>query len=114
RSRPLRWHVFLFSPFYVSFCRSFGSVRRLLLTVALLMSIHPALVLLMLFALPAVFVSSWRAGVERRTEAAAAPNARLARHLFDVGTMGGPAKEVRVDGTNDLIVHRRHEAWGAG
>ena len=65
------------------------------------------------FALPTVFVSSWRAGVERRTEETAAPSERLARHLFDIGTMAGPGKEIRVDGTKDLIVERRRDAWRA-
>ncbi len=111
RLQLLREQVFLLNHFYDSFFSSIGSVGRILITVALLMSINPALGLLTMFAVPAVLVSSWRASVERRTEEAAAPNSRLARHLFDIGTMAGPGKEIRVDGTNDLVVQRRDDAW---
>src|SRR6266508_3946981 len=50
--------------------------------VALLVSIHPALALLALFALPTVLTSTWRPAVERAAEERGAPSRRLARHLF--------------------------------
>ena len=45
--------------------RPCGWILRLGVTVVLLMSIHPALVLLAVFALPTVLTSTWRPGVER-------------------------------------------------
>jgi len=40
-----------------------GWILRLAVTIALLVSVHPALVLVTLFALPTVFTSTWRPGV---------------------------------------------------
>ena len=111
RLQLLREQVFLLNHFYEAFFSTVGMVGRIAITVVLLMSISPLLGLLIVFAVPSVWVSSWRAGVERRTEEAAAPNARLARHFFDLGTAAGPGKEIRVDGTNEMIVERRAGAW---
>ena len=55
-------------------------------TVALLASIHPALVLLAAFAIPTVVTSTWRPAVERVAQERAAPHDRLARHLFTTAT----------------------------
>ena len=77
RLQLLREQVFLLNHFYDAFFSTIGMVGRIVITVVLLMSINPLLVLLVAFAVPSVLVSSWRAGVERRTEEAAAPNARL-------------------------------------
>jgi ATP-binding cassette subfamily B protein len=111
RLQLLREQVFLLNHFYEAFFSSLGSVGRISITVVLLVSIHPALVLLTVFAIPPVVVSSWRAGVERRAEESAAAAARLARHLFDIGTSAGPGKEIRVDGTEARVVERRGAAW---
>ena len=77
----------------------------------LLASIHPLLVLLMLFALPAFWMSTWRPAVERRVEESVIANTRLARHLFVLGTTAPPAKEVRVTNTGDWLVAERRAAW---
>jgi ATP-binding cassette subfamily B protein len=60
-----------------------------------------------------VVVSSWRAGVERRTEESVAPNMRRSRHFFDLATAAGPGKEIRVTGTEQRLVARRRSAWDA-
>jgi ATP-binding cassette subfamily B protein len=111
RLQLLREQVFLLNHIYSSLFGALGSIGRLAITVALLMSIHPALAVLALFAVPSVFISSWRAGVERRTEERAAPDMRLARHLFDLGTAAGPGKEIRVGSTQQRLVDRRQDAW---
>jgi ATP-binding cassette subfamily B protein len=109
----LREQVFLLNHIYAAVFDGIGSVGRLAITVVLLMSISPVLVLLAAFAIPPILVSSWRAGVERRTEEGAGPDARLARHLFDLGTAAGPGKEIRVDGTEQLLVDRRDAVWSS-
>jgi ATP-binding cassette subfamily B protein len=113
RLQLLREQVFLLNHLYESLMSSVGSVGRIVITVALLASIHPVLVLLVVFAIPPAVVSTWRAGVERRTEENAAPKARLARHLFEVGTAAGPGKEIRVSRTEELLTTRRRDAWEA-
>jgi ATP-binding cassette, subfamily B, bacterial len=77
----------------------------------LLGSIHPALVLLLLFALPTLAVASWRPAVERAVEERSASHARLARHLFVLGTQAAPGKEVRVTGTGAWLIAQRRAAW---
>src|SRR5208337_4957163 len=86
---------------------------RLAVTVALLISIHPALALLAAFALPTVLASSWRPGVERAAEEQGAASNRLARHLFATATTAPPGKEVRVTGIGDRLVAGRRAAWQA-
>jgi ATP-binding cassette subfamily B protein len=111
RLQLLREQVFLLNHLYEAFMSTIGSVGRIVITVALLASIHPALGFLIVFAIPPAYVSSWRAGVERKTEERAAPRARLARHLFDVGTAAGPGKEIRVSRTEEMLTARRRDAW---
>src|SRR5262245_39596312 len=64
RLAMLRDQVFVLDHMYVSLFSTCGWILRLVVTVALLASIHVALVLLAVFALPTVFTSSWRPAVE--------------------------------------------------
>src|SRR5213595_2313842 len=45
-----------------------GWILRLAVTIALLVSVHPALALVAVFALPTVFTSTWRPGIERAAQ----------------------------------------------
>ena len=65
RLSVLRNQVFVLDHMYMSVFATCGWILRLGVTVALLASIHPALVLLALFALPTVLTSTWRPAVER-------------------------------------------------
>ena len=107
----LRDQVFALNHLYMSIFGVAGWVLRLGVTVALLMSIHPALALLALFALPTVIVSSSRSAAEREAEERGAQHNRRARHLFTLGTTASPGKEVRVTGIGPRLVEDRREAW---
>jgi ATP-binding cassette subfamily B protein len=107
----LRDQVFVLDHMYMSLFTTGGWILRLAVTVVLLASIHPALVLLAAFALPTVATSTWRPAVERAAEERGASFNRLARHLFDTATTAPPGKEVRVAGIEDDIVARRRAAW---
>ena len=111
RLAMLRDQVFVLDHMYMSLFTTCGWILRLIVTVGLLMSIHPALVLLALVALPTVFTSTWRPGVERAAEERVASARRLARHLFDTATTAPPGKEVRVTGIGDRLVQLRRAAW---
>ena len=111
RLQILKDHVFLLDHLYPALMQMVGSIVRLAITLVLLASVSPVLLGLVIFALPTVFASTWRAGVERKTEERAAPYQRLARHLLDVGTMAGPGKEVRVAGIGERLVGWRRDAW---
>ncbi|MDX6247612.1 MAG: ATP-binding cassette, subfamily bacterial [Kribbellaceae bacterium] len=110
RLSVLRKQVFVLDHMYMSLFSTCGWLLRLGVTVALLMSIHPVLALLVVFALPTVISSSWRPGVERETEERNAAHQRLADHLFRTATTPAPGKDVRVTGIGpDLVASRRRE-----
>ncbi|MDE0420558.1 MAG: ABC transporter ATP-binding protein [Gammaproteobacteria bacterium] len=107
----LRDQVFVLDHMYMSLFTTCGWVLRLVVTIGLLVSIHPLLAALALFALPTVATSSWRPAVERAAEEAGAQAQRLAKHLFDVATTAPPGKEVRVSGIGERLVRDRRAAW---
>ncbi len=110
RLQILKDHVFLLNHLYHSAMSMLGSLIRLGLTVGLLVSVHPAMVGLLVFAAPTIWSSSWRAGIERKAEESNAYLRRNARHLFDLGTQAGPAKEIRVAGAESWLVSKRRAA----
>jgi ATP-binding cassette subfamily B protein len=114
RLQLLREQVFLLDHMYGALIGTLGLVVMMAVTVGLLISIHPALVLLALFAIPAATSASWRAGAERRAQDLAAPDQRLARHLYEIGTVAGAGKEIRVTRTADRLLALRRQAWQAG
>src|SRR6476661_9275871 len=110
----LRNQVFVLDHMYMSLFSTLGWILRLGVTMALLASIHPALILLAVFAVPTVLTSTWRPGVERSAQERGAQTNRLARHLFTVATTAPPGKEVRVTGIGERLVTQRREAWERG
>jgi ATP-binding cassette subfamily B protein len=111
RLAVLRNQVFVLDHMYMSLWATCGWLVRLGVTLALLVSIHPALALLAVFALPAVLASGWRPAVERAAQERGAAAHRLARHLFELATTGPPGKEVRVTRIGARLAARRREAW---
>jgi len=111
RLAVLRNQVFVLDHMFMSLFSTCGWVLRLGVTLALLVSIHPALALLAVFALPTVLTSTWRPGVERTAEERGAAANRLARHLFDLATTAPPGKEVRVTRIGARLVAQRREVW---
>src|SRR4051812_43596728 len=114
RLAMLRDQVFVLDHMYMSLFATCGWILRLVVTIALLMSIHPALVLLAAFAIPTVLTSTWRPAVERAAQEKGAQPNRLARHLFATATTAPPAKEVRGAGIGDRLTADRRRAWERG
>jgi ATP-binding cassette subfamily B protein len=111
RLSVLRDQVFVLDHMYMSVFSTIGWLLRLVVTIGLLASIHPALLLLALFALPTVLTSSWRPAIERTAEEQGAPAKRLSKHLFTTATTAPPGKEVRVTGIGPRLVTQRRDAW---
>jgi ATP-binding cassette subfamily B protein len=111
RLSVLRNQVFVLDHMYMSLFSTCGWILRLGVVIALLVSIHPALALLAVFALPTVFTSTWRPGVERTVEERGAGASRLAQHLFLTATTAPPGKEVRVTRIGPRLVRERRERW---
>jgi ATP-binding cassette subfamily B protein len=107
----LRNQVFVLDHMYMSLFSTCGWILRLGVTIALLMSIHPALVLLAVFAVPTALTSTWRPAVERIVQERVASSGRLARHLFTTATTATPGKEVRVTGIGERLITQRRAAW---
>jgi len=114
RLAVLRNQVFMLDHMYMSLFTTCGWILRLAVTIALLISIHPALVLLALFAIPPGATSSWRPAVERGAFERGAASMRLSRHLFDIATTAAPGKEVRLTNIGDRLSRDRRAAWEAG
>jgi len=74
----LRNQVFVLDHMYMSLFSTLGWILRLGVTMALLASIHPALILLAVFAIPTVLTSTWRPAVERSAQERGAQTNRLA------------------------------------
>jgi len=111
RLSMLRNQVFVLDHMYMSLFSTLGWILRLGVTMALLASIHPALLLLAVFAVPTVLTSTWRPQVERSAQERGAQANRLARHLFTIATTAPPGKEVRVTGIGERLVTERRAAW---
>jgi ATP-binding cassette, subfamily B, bacterial len=114
RLAMLRDQIFVLDHMYMSLFSTCGWILRLGVTIALLASIHPALVLLAASAVPTVLSSTWRPAVERAAQEQGAQAHRLARHLFTVATTAPPGKEVRVTGIGDRLIKERRGAWERG
>ena len=107
RLEVLRRHTFGLDHLFMSLFSTLGWVLRLGIVVTLLATrVHPVLALLLVFALPTVLTATWRPGVERAVQDRTAPDARLARHLFVLGTTAAPGKEVRVTGNGDDLANK--------
>jgi ATP-binding cassette subfamily B protein len=111
RLAVLRDQIFVLDHMYMSVFSTCGWILRLGVTLALLVSIHPALALLAVFAIPTVLTSTWRPAVERAAQESGAQSARLARHLFTLATTAAPGKEVRVTGIGGRLAKERREAF---
>jgi ATP-binding cassette subfamily B protein len=111
RLSMLRNQVFVLDHMYMAVFSMLGWILRLGVTLALLASIHPVLLLLAVFAVPTVWTSAWRPEVERSAQESGAQASRLARHLFNLATTAAPGKEVRVTGIGNFLTTERRAAW---
>jgi ATP-binding cassette subfamily B protein len=111
RLSMLRNQVFVLDHMYLSLFSTLGWILRLVVTMVLLASIHPALILLAAFAVPTVLTSTWRPAVEKAAQERGAQANRLARHLFTLATTAPPGKEVRVTGIGQRLATERRAAW---
>ena len=114
RLSVLRNQVFMLDHMYMSVFATCAWILRLVITLGLLMSIHPGLALLALFAVPPFVTSGWRPGVERRAFEQGEQANRLARHLFDMATTAAAGKEVRLTNIGQRLIADRRMAWQSG
>jgi len=111
RLAVLREETYTLDHMYMSVFSTVGWLLRLAITVALLGTVNPVLVTLVLFALPTVAATSWRPVVERVAQERGAQSTRLATHLYALSTTASPGKELRVLGIGEALAARRRAAW---
>ena len=111
RLAVLRNQIFVLDHMYMAVLSTLSWIVRLVITIGLLVSVHPLLILLALFAVPTVVSSSIRPTKEREVEERQAVHQRLAEHLFQTGDDGGGRKEVRISGIGDSLVRDRRTEW---
>src|SRR5580693_654959 len=111
RLSVLREQVFVLDHMYMSVFSTAGWLVRLGITLALLGSVNPVLLTLVLFAIPTVAATSWRPAVERSAQERGAQSTRLAAHLYTLSTTASPGKELRVLGIGPALAGRRRAAW---
>ena len=98
RLAVLREETYTLDHMYMSVFSTIGWLLRLAITVVLLGTVNPVLVLLVLFAVPTVAATSWRPVVERTAQERGAQSVRRAAHLYALSTTASPGKELRVLG----------------
>jgi len=111
RLSVLREETYTLDHMYMSVFSTVGWLLRLAITVALLGTVNPVLVSLVLFAVPTVAATSWRPAVERAAQERGAQSTRLAAHLYALSTTASPGKELRVLGIGQALAGRRRAAW---
>ncbi len=99
------WHLGHAVPTLLEF---FTTAIRIVVAAVLLVSVHPALLLLPLFGLPTVLLSSKTGELFGLGNDRAAAPARLAHHLYELATNAGPAKEVRIFRLGNELTARFH------
>jgi len=111
RLEVLRNQVFVLDHLYMSLFTTAGWIFQLLVVTGLMVTVHPALALLLVAGIPTFYASGWRAGVERDADERSAANSRFSRHVFEVATDVSASKEIRVMGAGDRLATRREDAW---
>ncbi|MFA5891424.1 MAG: ABC transporter ATP-binding protein [Actinomycetota bacterium] len=89
-----------------SIVQSIGAVMQVIATVGLLASLHPALALVPLFALPSVWTTARAQRILMAEEERFAEPRRGIAHMFSLATTAPPAKEMRIFGIGDEVVRR--------
>lgn len=107
----LRNHAPALSELYGSLFNTAGAIVRLIITLGLLISVHPALAALAVLALPALIVSNWRGGIEHNVRERLGQQERRARQLFLAGTSPAQGKEIRVAGLGRWLRNHRQNVW---
>jgi ATP-binding cassette, subfamily B, bacterial len=84
---------------------------KLLITIGILASIEPYLILLVLFAAPAMWMTNRSRDIQARASIESAADDRREQHLNSLCMKPGPAKEIRLCGIDDEIDRRATEYW---
>jgi ATP-binding cassette subfamily B protein len=96
---------------FESLMEAVGAIARFAITCVLLASLDPRLLLLPLAGLPSLWAGASGARMFSDAEVQSAEAERQRRHLFEMATASGPAKEVRVARIGGFLRRKAEFAW---
>ncbi|MBM7784112.1 ABC transporter ATP-binding protein [Tenggerimyces flavus] len=111
RLDPLRKEAWIVHWTLEALAETLGAFAQAAFTIALLVSIHPALALLPAFGIPALLAARAAALREKRAEEGTAAHRRRQRHFVKLGTDSSPGKEIRVFGLERELVRLSRVEW---
>ncbi len=112
RLAMLRDQVFTLDHVFLSIFGGVAILLRLVVVMFVLATIKPAMLLLVLAAIPPTWAAARRGKAESQVWESIASQRRLARHLFVLHSDPATAKELRVTGSVKAMTHARENAWG--
>ena len=92
---------------------TFAFSAQVVFTAVLLATVSPLLLLLPLFAVPALAAGRRAHAISEVARLATAEGSRLATHLLQLGTETGAAKELRLFGLEQEVRARQGRTWAA-
>jgi len=90
-----------------------GLLVQVVATGVLLVSVNPLLLAIPLFALPSLWAGAKAERIRQAALDATADRSRRSRHLFELATTSTAAKELRVFGLGNELLHRHRTDWEA-
>jgi ATP-binding cassette, subfamily B, bacterial len=112
RLAMLRDQVFTLDHVFLSIFGGVAILLRLVVVMVVLATIKPAMLFLVLAAIPPTWAAARRGKVESKVWESVASQRRLARHLFVLHSDPATAKELRVTGAVKSMSRARENAWG--
>ncbi|GAB3420075.1 ABC transporter ATP-binding protein [Flindersiella endophytica] len=111
RLDPLRKETWIVHWTFEALGETVGAIAQTTLTIVLLASLHPILILLPLFGVPAVLAARAGAARERNAQERTGEERRLLRHLVTLGSKASPGKEIRVFGLSGRLLQLNRDTW---
>ena len=112
RLAMLRDQVFTLDHVFLSIFGGVAILLRLFVVMFVLATIKPAMLFLVLAAIPPTWAAARRGKAESTVWESVASQRRLARHLFVLHSDPATAKELRVTGAVKSMTKARENAWG--
>ncbi len=112
RLAMLRDQVFTLDHVFLSIFGGIAILLRLIVVMFVLATIKPAMLFLVLAAIPPTWAAARRGKAESEVWESIASQRRLARHLFVLHSDPATAKELRVTGAVKSMAKARENAWG--
>lgn len=111
RLDPLRREAWIVHWTFEALAETVGAVAQTILTMVLLASIHPVLLLLPLFGVPSILVARTAAQREQAAQERNGEVRRRQRHLVNLGSGASPGKEIRIFGLGPRLLDISRTSW---